>query len=125
MVKTTYCQAQEKDFFKFYGCAYNRKWEAMCLKLGDYVAGIGGYTLDEFNNCYVFIDIGSPLARSPILYRRAKRFLDDLSGRDIKKCLALCDTSKPNAERFLLRLGFRPTQQYQSDYRVWLKWLHC
>lgn len=123
MVKQTYGPATELDFFKMFGMGYSDYWKGMSLKVGSYVVAIGGYTVTEDGKVYCFIDIGSPIARTPILYRRAIRFLDQMKQDGIEETFTICDQSKPNAERFLLRLGFTPTDDFQSGFRVWSKWL--
>ena len=123
MVKTTYGPASELDFFKTYGVIYPDEWKGMSLKIGQYVAAFGGYTTNDAGETYVFIDIGSPIARTPILYRRALHFLKEMKEEGIEQVFTVCDETKPNAERFLLRLGFNPTQHFLLDLRVWSKWL--
>lgn len=124
MANLTYGPATELDFFKLFGVGYADEWKGMALKAGSYVVGIGGYTITEEGKVYGFIDIGSPIARTPILYRRALRFLDQMKQDGFQEVLTICDDSKPNAERFLLRLGFKPTEDFLSGFRVWSKWLH-
>ena len=124
MVKTTYEPATDLDFFKMYGCYLADEWKCMAVKTGSYILGMGGYTKARDGVVYCFIDIGSPMARTPILYRRARRFIDEMKRDGIKKAYTICDDSKPNAERFLLRLGFKPTNKIHDNLRLWAIWLH-
>ena len=96
---------------------------------GDQVLGMTAEIEGKFAACggvrqvlghnWVFFRVRDERALQPVfLHRTIKAALAALDDAGMRPLLAFCDHSRPRAEAWLLRLGFRPLLDDEKDWNI-------
>lgn len=93
-------------------------WIGLVCEEGGARVGIGGIYEGVDGRWWASIKAG---ARRPVALWRAARDVLEAAGNAGVAVHALADDRIEGAERFLMRIGFRPTDEMIEGYRV-LKW---
>lgn len=112
--------ATDDDIARFYGgIEFTGKWFAKAMRRGSLVSGFGGMIETEDGVWFAFLEVPAH-ERKPILYRHIRDAFDRVKGQGAKVIKATCDTTIPNAEKLMVRLGFRPTDEELNGKVVWV-----
>jgi hypothetical protein len=79
----------------------------------------GGILIGDDNRVWGFIDL-RPCARTPLLYRYVKRFLEERKEDGVKEIYVTRDASIETSEEFLKRIGFHKTNEILEGNEVWI-----
>lgn len=111
--------ATEDDVARFYGpIEFTGKWVARALRKGPLVAGFGGLIETEEGVWFAFLEV--PMhERKPSVYRHILEALTAARRQGAKVFKATCDTSIPGAEKLMIRLGFKQTEDEINGKAVW------
>lgn len=109
------------DMIKGYGVEINGPYVAKAIHKGDLVAGIGGLVEVEPGTWFAFLGIPAH-ERKPSMLRHILACFESAKAQGARTVRAFCDTSIPGAEKLMLRLGFKPTEEIIDDRTVWV-WL--
>ena len=108
--------AENKDFVRLYGIEPPPKWRGYVGVNGNVIIGMGGIIESEAGNWGFFDAI--PGAKVPVvIHRLAKRLLSEFNDT----VNVVCDTKIANAEKWLLRLGFKQTDEEYGYMKVWVR----
>lgn len=103
-----------------------RPWrlKAVTGRVNGEIKGIGGIAFLPDGLAVAFLEASEDdCRRYPItLHRTAKAFLDDARGRGMRNILALVDSKREAADRWLKRLGFERIGE--SGGEVVYQWRH-
>lgn len=114
-------KADDIDFVRFFKLpVLETWWTGYCIKKGKLVKAIGGVVFGDDGRYFAFMDLRGA-GRQPLVFRRVWRFLrEELTPEGIEELYVMCDESYPQASRFLERLGFKPTDEFIGEERVWV-----
>jgi hypothetical protein len=112
--------ATEDDIHRFYGgIEFKTGWHGRVMRKGRLVAAFGGaLESEEPGVWYGFLEVPRHLRR-PALLRHALSVLNEAKASGAKVIRAVCDENIPRAREFMLRLGFKPTDETIDDKAVW------
>lgn len=110
--------ATDADLARFAGVKMNHRWMGMSGKRNRLVVGVGGIVEREDGAWRAFLDVPQ-YAKTPMLFRHALRFMQDVKSMDVDLIVATCDPDVPRSAEFLERLGFVATERTENNMAVW------
>lgn len=113
--------ATDEDLARFYGgITFTSPWTGRAIRRGRLIAGFGGAVEVESGVWVAFLDVPAHM-RKPSLYRHVRAGMTEIVERGGHTIRAAVDDSIPQALNFMVRLGFKPTDE-QIDGRAVFEW---
>lgn len=109
------------DFLSLAGRAPSTRARAITARLEGRPVGIGGFVYQEDGTIWASMLATPEVRRYPTaVYRGAKMAMRLAARLRLRRIFALADPTEPAAERFLERLGFRPTTWNANGKLIYL-----
>lgn len=111
MAGVVFRPATSRDFVEFASSLPPHRVRAFVGEIDGVTLGIGGLAYLPNGSVLAFCDLKEEARRYPVaLHRAGRETLRFAAELGIRKILATADNLQPAAERWLLRIGFVPTE---------------
>jgi hypothetical protein len=109
----------EREMTRLYKVPVSGPVIGIAGRRGMITVAAGGLLIGDDSRVWGFIDL-HPCARTPLLYRYVKRFLQERKEDGVKEIYVTRDASIETSEEFLKRIGFSKTNETLEGNEVWI-----